>query len=109
MKLLLIVLQDRDWARVSERLLEEGFQFTRVASTGGFLREGNVTLLMGVQDDNLERVLDMIRHECQTREQLVNTVPPGGEPYSTGLAMPMKVEVGGAIVFGLNVERFERM
>jgi len=109
MKLLLVVIQDRDWPKVSDRLLEEGFQFTRIASTGGFLREGNITLLIGVEDEQVDTVLEVLQEECRTREQLVDTAPPVGEPYGTGLGMPMKVEVGGAIVFVLHVERFLRM
>ncbi len=109
MKLVIAVVHEKDQRHVQDSLLESAFQFTNVASTGGFLREGNVTLLIGVDEDQVEQAIDVIRESCQTREQYVNVMPPTMEPVGTVIPSPVKVLVGGAIVFVLDVERFEKI
>jgi len=109
MKLIMAVIHEKDQRHVQDSLLESGFQFTNVASTGGFLREGNVTLMIGVDEEQVEQVIDVIRDSCQTREQYVNVMPPTMEPVGTVIPSPVKVMVGGAIIFVLDVERFEKI
>ena len=109
MKLIMAVIHEKDQRHVQDSLLENGFQFTNVASTGGFLREGNVTLMIGVDEEQVEQVIDVIRDSCQTREQYVNVMPPTMEPVGTVIPSPVKVMVGGAIIFVLDVERFEKI
>jgi len=109
MKLILAVVHDRDWNKVANELVQCGHAFTQVASTGGFLREGNVTFLVGVGDEKVQEVLDIIRDHCETREQVVNAFPAAAEPLATGLSAPLRVTVGGAITFVLDVEQFEKM
>jgi len=108
MKLVTTVIHDRDKNRMFDALVGAGFTFTKIASTGGFLREGNVTLLLGVEDERLEELMALIAENCRTREQFVNILPPDTRPIGTFLPHPVKVQVGGAIVFVVNVERFER-
>lgn len=108
MKLLIAVVHNRDRSRVTDALLQSQFKFTQVASTGGFLREGNTTYLMGVEDDRLDEVLNLIQQNCATREQYVNPMPPDTAPIGTFLPTPIAVQVGGAVVFVMPVERFER-
>jgi uncharacterized protein YaaQ len=108
MKLIVAVIHDRDQKRTSDALLRAGYKFTKIASTGGFLREGNVTLLMGAEADEVENVLAIINDPCKTREQYVNVMPPEAAPVGTFLANPVKVQVGGAVAFVMDVERFER-
>jgi uncharacterized protein YaaQ len=108
MKLVVAVIHDRDQKRTTDSLREAGFRFTRIASTGGFLREGNVTVLIGAEEDEVDRLLGILDTSCRTREQYVNVLPPEATPVGTFLANPVKVQVGGAIAFVLDVERFER-
>ncbi len=108
MKLVITVVHDRDKGRITESLLRNGFKFTKIGSTGGFLREGNVTLLIGVEERQVERVLEVIGDSCKTREQFVNVLPPDAAPVGTFMPSPVKVLVGGAVVFVVDVERFER-
>ncbi|MFQ3610160.1 MAG: cyclic-di-AMP receptor [Fimbriimonadales bacterium] len=108
MKLVIAVIHNRDKGRVVDALLESSFKFTQVASTGGFLREGNTTLLIGVDDDMLEPLLNLLEQNCRTREQFVNPLPPDTAPIGSFLPTPISVEVGGAVVFVLPVERFVR-
>ncbi|HEY8345698.1 MAG TPA: cyclic-di-AMP receptor [Symbiobacteriaceae bacterium] len=108
MKLVVAVIQDKDAPRLLEALTKEGFRATKLASTGGFLREGNTTLLVGVEDEQVERVVHLIKNTCRAREQLVTPLAPMGGPADTYIPYPVEVLVGGATVFVLNVERFEK-
>lgn len=105
MKLVLAVVQSRDATALLDRLTQDGLRVTKLASTGGFLREGNTTLLVGTQEDNLPRVMDAIRDLCEAREQTVTTFPGVMDPAL--VSAPTQVTVGGAVVFVLNIERFE--
>ena len=64
MKLVITIIRDTDAGPVTERLVGDGHGVTRVASTGGFLRRGNVTLLVGVEDENVELVIEALREVC---------------------------------------------
>jgi uncharacterized protein YaaQ len=108
MKLIVAVIHDRDQKRTSDSLLRAGFKFTKIASTGGFLREGNVTMLIGAAADEVDNVLQILNESSRMREQYVNVLPPEASPVGTFLTSPVKVQVGGAIAFVLDVERFER-
>ncbi len=109
MKLLIAIVHERDKQKVSEALLGIGQQFTVIATTGGFLRDGNISMLVGADDDRVDEVLSKIRSCCSTREQYV-AQPPLDMVGAGGMLMnPIKVSVGGAIVFVVNVEHFERV
>jgi uncharacterized protein YaaQ len=109
MKLMIAVVQDKDQRKVTDGLLEKGYQFTNIASTGGLLREGNVTFLIGVEAEQVDDVIAVLGKYSKTREQLVNVFPPTIEPIGTCIPSPVKVLVGGATVFVVNVERFEKL
>mgnify|MGYP000483545963 FL=1 len=68
MKLLIVILQDEDAGAVMERLISEGYRVTRIASTGGFLRRGNVTLLIGAEAAEVDGVIDLLRQTCAPPE-----------------------------------------
>ena len=108
MKLVIAVTHDRDRSKITEGLLRNGFKFTKIGSTGGFLREGNVTLLIGAEDKDVDRVLGIIGDSCKTRKQFVNVLPPDAGHVGTIIPSPVEVLVGGAITFVVDVERFER-
>jgi uncharacterized protein YaaQ len=109
MKLVLVIAQEQDAGRLIDALTEVEVQATMLASTGGFLRAGNATILTGVDDGQIEAVMEVVRRVCQRREQLMTPIPPVVEPVDSYVTYPVKVEVGGAITFVLNVERMERV
>ncbi len=80
MKLIIAIIKDSDALAVSDALVEQKFGVTRIASTGGFLRHGNVTLLIGVNDDELSRVFQVIGDNCQ--------VPPPDQHKATIFVLP---------------------
>ena len=107
MKLIMAIVQDKDSNRLSNALIKEGIRATKMASTGGFLRAGNTTFMIGVEDDRVQDVLDVIRANCKVRDQLVTPVTPMGGTTDSYIPFPVEVQVGGAAVFIMPVERFE--
>src|ERR1700730_7196057 len=107
MKLLMAVIQDKDSSRLSNALIKEGFRATKLASTGGFLRAGNTTFMIGIEDDRVQEVMVVIKANCKVREQLVTPVSPMGGTTDSYIPFPVEVQVGGAAVFVMPVERFE--
>jgi len=105
----LAVVQEKDGGRLIEALSGAQYQATMLASTGGFLREGNSTVMIGVQDGQVNEVLSIVGEVCRRREQLVSPMPPVVEPVDSYVTYPVKVEVGGAIVFVLPVDRMEKI
>lgn len=108
MKLVVCIVHNRDRGKIVEELIRAGFKFTVIGSTGGFLREGNTTFLIGVQADEKETLLELIAQNCKAREQIVNVMPLEASPPGAFIPSPVKVPVGGAVVFVLDVEQFER-
>jgi uncharacterized protein YaaQ len=106
-KLLVVIASSEDADSLIQKLVQRGYPATKVSSTGGFLRRGNVTILSGVDADDVESVLAIIRSECTARTELV---PAQALPFAESLqpTEPIEVRVGGAIVFVLPVERFEK-
>jgi uncharacterized protein YaaQ len=68
MKLMIVIVRDTDDENVIQTLVKNNYRVTRMASTGGFLRRGNVTLLIGVESDRVEAVFDLLRQTCRPAE-----------------------------------------
>ena len=107
MKLVMAVINHDDAHTVISELTKKGISVTKLATTGGFLRAGNVTILIGTDDDKVSRVLDLIKEHSKSRTELMPTVPELG--IGMFPTMPMEVSVGGATVFVLNVEQFVKL
>lgn len=106
MKMIMAVVQDQDSNKLSSALVEHNFRATKLASTGGFLKSGNTTFMIGTEDARVEKALAVIRENCQSREQLVAPVSPMGGNADSYVPYPVEVEVGGATVFVLPIEQF---
>ena len=108
MKLIFAVVNDDDGNRVISALNESKFSVTRLCSTGGFLKVGNTTLLTVVDEDRVDEAVEIIKSKSKSRKQVVNSFT--GQPGNTVGFMPYPVEVvvGGATIFILHVERFEK-
>ncbi|GAQ24851.1 MULTISPECIES: cyclic-di-AMP receptor [Tepidanaerobacter] len=107
MKLIMAVIQDNDAGRLMEALSRKKFGLTRLASTGGFLRSGNTTLMIGVEDERVEELLGIIEKTCKPRKKIVTPLPAG--PADAYVPYPVEVTVGGATLFILDVERFVKV
>ena len=109
MKLIIAVVQGEDASRTVAALTDKGISSTRFASSGGFLQQGNVTLLIGVEEAQVEEALQVIRENCKERSRFLTPVPPLADPGEFFLAYPVEVEVGGATVFVVPVDKFEKI
>jgi len=106
MKLVIAVVQDKDSSKLSNALVKNGHRATKLASTGGFLKSGNTTFLIGVEQAKVDDVLALIRESCQSREQTVPAMNPVGGTVESFVPFPVTVQVGGATVFVVDVEQF---
>lgn len=109
MKLVIAIVQDEDVDSLTEALIAAGHRFTKVSTTGSFLRTGNSSLLIGVQDEVVDNVLAILKRTCRRRTQIAVPYSPALEPGLLYMPENFEVEVGGAVVFVANVSRFERL
>ncbi len=108
MKLIIAIVNRDDSANLIHRLNKAGFMSTRLSTTGGFLRAGNITLLIGTDDEKVENVIGIMRECCSQRAEIVSGAAGNyAEHFYTSL--PVEVKVGGATVFVLDVEQFIKM
>ena len=108
-KLVVAIVHHEDAGALVDALLDRDYRATRLASSGGFLKQSNATVILGVDDDQVDAVIEVIRETCNARTQVVNPMPPIMEPGEFFMPYPLEVEVGGATVFVLPVDRFERI
>lgn len=76
MKLVLAIVSNQAADNITDALLAAGFRATRLASTGGFRREGNTTLMMGVEDEDVEPVMAIVRSGALTAPHRRGAPPP---------------------------------
>ncbi|PUU89259.1 Uncharacterized protein YaaQ [Halanaerobium congolense] len=108
-KMIIAVIHDHDAADLMEALTTSGFQVTKMASTGGFLREGNTTFIIGSDEGHVEEVLDIIRKNCEARKKTVAPMSPVANSLEGYYSFPMEIKIGGATVFIIDVEQFIKM
>lgn len=109
MKLIIAIVQDEDASRLVGELMSDGFGVTKLATTGGFLRAGNTTLLAGVEDDRLQEAMDVIEKVCKSRKQIAPSPASMVGMPGTYTPYPIEVVVGGATVFVLTVDQFVKL
>ena len=107
MKLLFAIVQDEDANKVMNGLNKKGFMVTKLSSTGGFLKSGNTTLFMGVEEEKINEVLSIIESRSKSRKALMNmnSSIAGGAMMLPATA---EITVGGATVFILNIEDYRK-
>jgi len=108
-KLVVAIVHSEDGGALVDALLKRDFRATRLHSSGGLLKQTNATVIVGVEDDQVDRVISVVGEQCHERTQVVNPMPPIMEPGEFYLPYPVEVEMGGAVVFVLPVERFVRL
>ena len=108
MKMVIAIVHVDDAPGLVKALAHTGYGVTHVKSAGGFLRKQNATVFAGVPDLEVDRVIEIIRERCRSRTEQVTPFPPVVEPGEVYMPYPMEGEVGGATIFVVAVERFER-
>jgi uncharacterized protein YaaQ len=105
MKLIYVIVRNIDSSMVMEGLNKAGFYVTKLASTGGFLKQGNTTLLIGTEEEQVDEVITIVKKECGPRQQIISS-PVGSIEYAASQVM---VNVGGATIFVTDVDRYEKI
>ncbi len=107
MKLVMAIINADDSQTVINALNKDGFSVTRLATTGGFLKTGNTTIIVGVEAEKVDAVLEIINKHSHSRKQMV----PSNSELGMGFfpAVPVEISVGGATIFVMDVERFEKI
>lgn len=110
MKLVFAIVQDEDSVRVMDELNSNGFMVTKMCSSGGFLKAGNTTLLIGVDEEKVDQVLKIIESMSKSHKQVINTAMITGAAAMGGAypSYPIEITVGGATVFVLDVDQFHK-
>ena len=109
MKLIIAIVQDEDSGRLVSALMDNGFSVTKLATTGGFLRAGNTTLLVGVDDEKFDAAMAVIEKVCKSRKQIATAPTSMSGVNGVYSPYPIEVMVGGATVFVLSVDQFVKL
>ncbi|HJG85074.1 MAG TPA: cyclic-di-AMP receptor [Weissella thailandensis] len=108
MKMIIAIVQDKDANKLGGKFVKANVRATRLATSGGFLRSGNTTFMIGIEDDRVQEVLDLIHDISHTRKQFMTPAVSLDVSMESTAATPMEVQVGGATVFVQDVEQFHR-
>lgn len=106
MKLVITIIHDEDSHMLVEKLFNAGFSSTKLASTGGLLRTGNTTLLIGVDKEKVDQVIEIIKETCQTTKRISLINPPTSATPEGYMPYPIEVVVGGATLFVVDVDQY---
>lgn len=110
MKMIYAIVRNDNEDDVVSQLTQHHYSVTRLSTTGGFLRKGNTTLMIGADDEKVDEVISLIKQECGQHQKLTVNMPYiSGTSMVNYATMPMHVEVGGATIFVVNVERYEKI
>src|SRR6056297_2252993 len=108
-KMVVAIVHDHDAHDLMDNLSSEGYIATKMASTGGFLREGNTTFIIGTDKNHIKDVLNIISDNCKSRERTIAPMSPVANSLAGYYTFPMDIKIGGATVFILDVEQFIKM
>lgn len=112
MKMIYAIIDDSDKNTVTDELTKQHFSVSILHSTGGFLRKGNATLLIGTEAEKVDEVISILKKECGQRKQLIHNapyIPVGCSGVNSYSAIPVQIDAGGATIFVVDVERFEKV
>lgn len=109
MKLVMAIIADEDAFQIIDVLNENGYSVTKLASTGGFLRAGNTTIICGVEDEKLDELMSIFEKRCKSRKQITSVNTAHINATENYVPYPIEVTVGGATVFVMNVEEFKKV
>ena len=109
MKLIIAIVQDEDAQKLTSTLMNDGYSVTKLATTGGFLRAGNTTFLIGVDLERLDNAMVLIEKVCKSRKQVATSPSPVAGATGVYVPYPVEVTVGGATVFVVDIEQFKKI
>lgn len=108
MKLVIGIVNNDDAGELLAEITKASFQATKLATSGGFLKMGNVTVLVGVEDERVDEVIEIFKDCCSRRKQMISATPSFlGEGLMA--AAPVEITIGGATLFVVDVEQFMKI
>lgn len=107
MKLIIAIVHDEDAHGLVKELTVAEYGVTKLASTGGFLKSGNTTLIIGTPEERVDDAMAIIEKTCQTRKEITTTTSLLGD--NSVMGMPLEITVGGATVFIVDVEKYIKL
>lgn len=107
MKLMLIIINNEDVLDVTKALLKNKYYVTKLSTTGGVISSGNTTLLLGVEDNQVVKVKEIVANFSKTRKKKVSTNEPND--LNVFSFLPSSVKVSGATIFVLNVDEYHKL
>ena len=105
MKLIIAIISKDDRGNVTHELISAKYSVTKIPTTGGFLSAGNVTLLVGTEREKVDAAIEIIKKNSRMRKELV---PVTAAECIGFVSLPVEVCVGGATIFVVDVEKFEK-
>lgn len=110
-KMVIAVVQEDDYDATVSELNQNGFFVTMLSSTGGFWKKKNITIMLGVEERQLDRALDILKRCAGKRKQTIysNVTMPTGSQYAVAMpSVPVNVDLGGVTAFIMDLERLEK-
>ena len=106
MKLLFAIINRDDANAVVRNLSHKGFSSTKLTTSGGFLMSGNITLMVGVDEEKVQTVIDIIKEHSHSRTQVI---PNNDLSFDFDASQTLEIKIGGATIFVVDVDRFEKV
>ena len=109
MKLMYIIVRQDNETDVVNALIENNYMITKLSTSGGFLRKGNTTLLSCIQDNEVNKAIEIIKNECGKRQKIQIEMPINLPSTAINYAtIPTTIEIGGATIIVTDVYKFEK-
>ena len=109
MKLLIAIIQEQDMDKLSKALAKANIFATLLQSQGTFLKQKNITVLMALEENNIDNVLKIFKKCCVAKQQLLSAPPVSSMPGEFIMPQPTEITVGGATIMVLDLNRFEKI
>ncbi len=109
MKLILAIVHFEDAQNLVSVLTKANYKTTQLEGIGGFLKEKNALILVGTEEKNIEKVIEIIKTNCQARTEQIASIPQTTEPGGFIPPESAEITVGGATIFVIDVEQFKRI
>ncbi|MDR0846822.1 MAG: cyclic-di-AMP receptor [Lactobacillales bacterium] len=108
MKLILIIIHDENAHALADKFVKKNIRATKLASTGGFLKTGNATFIVGIEAARVDEVLEIVKTTSSAHQEVIPNMSTLDLGLSIGMADTTEVTVGGATVFVLPIDSFHK-
>jgi uncharacterized protein YaaQ len=105
--LVILVASGLQAPQLMDQLSKDKFTFTKLDSFGGVIQESTICLLLGINQSRMQSLQDLVNEYCQPVSQYIPAHMVNAPPEYLSMAM-VEAKVGGAVIYTMNVERFEQ-